>query len=263
MATPAKSRRTPVTLSLDVGGTGIKGDTLDLRGATTADRVRVPTRYPLSPQSLVEVFGQIASQLPPFDRVSVGFPGVVRGGLILSAPHFVRRGGDDTPVVPELERAWLGFDLAGGTAKALGKPVRVANDAEVQGMAVVQGHGLEVVMTLGTGVGSAVFREGRLAPHLELAQHPLHQGRTYNEDLGDQVRKRIGSKRWNKRVVRMVGVVRALLFFDHLYIGGGNSAALKADLGPDVTLVDNDAGILGGIKLWEQPSERAPRSQID
>jgi polyphosphate glucokinase len=246
-----------------VGGTGIKGDTLDARGATTASRVRVPTSYPLSPQSLVAVFEQIAAQLPAFDRVSVGFPGVVRSGLILSAPHFVRQGGDDTPVVPELERGWSRFDLATATAKALGKPTRVANDAEVQGLAVVKGHGIEVVLTLGTGVGSAIFEDGRLAPHLELAHHPLHKDRTYNEDVGDQARKRIGSKRWNKRVVRMVAVVRALLFFDHLYIGGGNSAAVKADLGPDVTLVDNDAGILGGIKLWAQPSRPRGPASID
>ncbi|HUY53801.1 MAG TPA: ROK family protein [Candidatus Nanopelagicaceae bacterium] len=261
MVTPTKSRL--VTLSLDVGGTGIKGDTLDARGATTSSRVRVPTSYPLSPQSLVAVFEQIGSQLPAFDRVSVGFPGVVRGGLILSAPHFVRQGGDDTKLVPELERAWSRFDLAAATAKALGKPTRVANDAEVQGLAVVKGRGLEVVITLGTGVGSAVFEEGRLAPHLELAHHPLHHGRTYNEDLGDQARKRIGAKRWNKRVVRMVEVVRELLFFDHLYIGGGNSAAVKVEMGPDVTLVDNDAGILGGIKLWAPPPKAPESASID
>ncbi|MHB1499913.1 MAG: ROK family protein [Candidatus Dormibacteria bacterium] len=251
---PAASGRRLVTLSLDVGGTGIKGDTLDASGKPTANRVRLPTVYPLAPNDLLGVFATISESLPSFDRVSIGFPGVVRGGLILSAPHFVLEGGDGTAEVPELVRAWERFNLATATAKALGKPTRVGNDADVQGLAVMKGKGLEVVLTLGTGVGSAVFEDGRLGPHLELAHHPLRKQKTYNEYLGDSVRKHIGDERWNRRVGRMVEVVRRLLFFDHLYIGGGNSARVTLDLGNDVSLVDNEAGILGGIRLWEQPS---------
>lgn len=242
-----------MTLSLDVGGTGIKGDTLDPAGATTADRVRVDTPYPLSPSRLLEVFDQISSQLPAFDRVSVGFPGVVRDGRVLTAPHFIRRGGDGTPRVPGLERAWARFDLAGATAKALGKPTRVGNDGEVQGMAIVRGRGLEVVLTLGTAVGCAVFQDGRLGPHLELAQHPLRDGRTYSQEVGERALRQLGDRRWNQRVARMVGVVRTLLNFDHLYLGGGNSSHVTIDLGPDVSLADNEAGILGGIRLWDRP----------
>ena len=263
MAAASGRRPGQVTLSLDVGGTGIKGDTLDPRGRPTADRVRVPTTYPLSPDALLRVFSEITKSLPAFDRVSVGFPGVVRDGLILSAPHFVLEGGDGTPEVPELVRAWDHFNLSSATAKALGKPTRVGNDAEVQGMAVIARRGLEVVLTLGTGVGSAVFHDGRLAPHLELAHHPLHKRKTYNEYLGDQVRKRVGEERWNRRVARMVKVVRALLFFDHLYIGGGNSARVTVTLGEDVTLVDNDAGLLGGIRLWDQPFVPTHQAKVD
>jgi polyphosphate glucokinase len=261
MATADKPVTGPVTLSLDVGGTGIKGDTLDAKGAITSERVRIATTYPMPPEALLAVFKQIALRLPKLDRVSVGFPGVVRNGLTLSAPHFITKGGDGTPVIPALEDAWNRFDLTTATATALGKPTRVGNDAEVQGLAVVKGKGLEVVLTLGTGVGSAVFLDGKLAPHLELAHHPIHKSRTYNEDLGESARKQIGEKRWSKRVVRMVGVVRVLLLFDHLYIGGGNAIAIKVDLGKDVTLVDNDAGILGGIKLWAEPrgTARTPR----
>jgi polyphosphate glucokinase len=261
MATATKPVHGPVTLSLDVGGTGIKGDTLDAKGVTTAERVRIPTTYPMPPEALLGVFKEIGARMPSFDRVSVGFPGVVRAGLILSAPHFVTEAGDGTAVVPKLEAAWNRFDLTTATAKALGKPTRVGNDAEVQGLAVIKGKGLEVVLTLGTGVGSAVFLDGRLSPHLELAHHPIHKSRTYNEDLGDQARKRIGNKRWTRRVERMVAIVRVLLVFDHLYIGGGNASAIKIDLGPDITLIDNDAGMLGGIKLWSEPqgSSRSPR----
>jgi polyphosphate glucokinase len=263
MAAPSGRRSGPVTLSLDVGGTGIKGDTLDLRGKPTAEKVRVPTTYPLTPNALLQVFSTISKSLPPCDRVSVGFPGVVRDGMILSAPHFILEGGDGTPEVPDLVRAWDHFNLSAATAKTLGKPTRIGNDAEVQGMAVIKAKGLEVVLTLGTGVGSAVFMDGRLAPHLELAHHPLHKQKTYNEYLGDQVRKRIGEERWNRRVGRMVEVVRALLFFDHLYIGGGNSARVTEELGDDVTLVGNDAGILGGIRLWDQPFVPTHGAKID
>ncbi len=252
-----------ITLSFDVGGTGIKGDTLDLAGRTTSERVRIPTPYPLSPSGLVAVFQEIAAKLPPFDRVSVGFPGVVRGGVILSAPHFVREKGDGTPMQPQLVKEWDHYDLASATAEKLKCPTRVGNDAEVQGMAVVKGRGLEVVLTLGTGVGSAIFDGGSLGTHLELAHHPLHKGKTYNEYLGDLARKRIGDKRWNKRVLSTVEVVRALLFFDHLFLGGGNSANVRIDLGSDVTLVDNDAGILGGIRLWDEPARTRRRAPIN
>jgi polyphosphate glucokinase len=261
MATATKPVKGPVTLSLDVGGTGIKGDTLGVNGVTTAERVKIPTTYPMPPEALLGVFKEICARLPSFDRVSVGFPGVVRAGLILSAPHFVTEAGDGTPVDPKLEAAWSRFDLTTATAEALGKPTRVGNDAEVQGLAVVKGKGLEVVLTLGTGVGSAVFLDGRLSPHLELAQHPIHKSRTYNEDLGEQALKQIGEKRWTRRVERMIAIVRVLLVFDHLYIGGGNATAIKVDLAPDITLVNNEAGILGGIKLWSEPQEadQSPR----
>ena len=254
----AAAPRALVTLALDVGGTGIKGDALDREGKPLAERVRIPTPYPLTPEKLVAIFQQIAGQVPAFDRVAVGFPGVVRQGRVLSAPHYVRPKGDDSPVDPDLERQWLGFDLASATGEALGHETRVGNDADVQGLAVVTGRGLEVVLTLGTGVGSAVFQDGVLGPHLELAHHPLRRGMTYNEYVGDEALRKLGRRRWNKRVARMVDTVRQLLFFDHLYIGGGNSAHVKSDLGSDVTLVDNQAGILGGIRLFDQPA--GPRS---
>ena len=250
--TPRRDPHPLITLSLDVGGTGIKGDTLDVRGTPTAARVSIPTTYPLSPQDLVDVFARIAAERPNFDRVSVGFPGVVRGGAILTAPHFVREGGDGTPEVPELVKAWDHFKLAEVTATRLGRPTRVGNDAEVQGMAVVKGKGLEVVLTLGTVVGSAVFEEGRLGPHLELAHHPIHKRKTYNEYLGNEERDRIGEKRWNRRVRKAVATLDALLYPDHVYIGGGNSSRITIDLGDKVTLVDNSAGILGGLRLWER-----------
>jgi polyphosphate glucokinase len=248
----ARKPASPDTLAIDVGGTGLKASVLDPSGQMEHDPVRVPTPYPLPPGKLVSTVGEMVQSLPPFDRVSVGFPGMVREGKILTAPHFVSPQGPGGKVSPELLRAWTGFDLQSTLAGALGKPTRVANDADMQGAAVVKGVGLELVVTLGTGVGTGLFWQGQLAPHLELAHHQFRRDQTYNEQLGDAARKKIGSKKWNRRVELMIETLHALLFFDHLYIGGGNSKKVTLDLGRTVSLVDNTAGILGGIKLWER-----------
>jgi polyphosphate glucokinase len=240
----------PMTLAFDIGGTGLKAAVLDVSGSLVGERVRVDTTYPLPPDKMVRELVALASSLSGYDRISAGFPGYVRAGKVLSAPHFVTKSGPETKVLPELAKAWERFDLAGALDAALGKPTRLANDADMQGSAVIGGQGVELVITLGTGVGSAIFENGVLAPHLELAHHPLHEDKTYNEYLGEAVRKKIGNKRWNARILKTVDTLRALLVFDHLWIGGGNSTYVKAKLADDVTLVDNSAGLRGGIALW-------------
>jgi polyphosphate glucokinase len=242
----------PDTLSVDVGGTGIKAAVLDPTGEIQHERVRVDTPYPLPPEKLVATIQSLVNELPPFDRVSVGFPGMVREGRVLTAPHFVSPTGPGGKVDRALLSAWTGFDLESAIAAALGRPTKVANDADLQGAAVVEGKGLEMVVTLGTGVGSALFLHGNLCPHLELAHHPFRNNQTYNEQLGELARKRIGKRKWNKRVAIMIETLHGLVFYDHLWVGGGNSRHVTLDLGPDVSLVDNTAGILGGIKLWER-----------
>jgi len=240
----------PMTLAIDIGGTGLKASVLDAQGAMVADRVLVKTSYPCPPEKLVDDLTALVAPLPPADRVSAGFPGMMRKGRVLSAPHFVTEAGPGTKVDDALMAKWDHFDLAGALRKRLGKPTKVANDADLQGAAVVEGKGLELVITLGTGVGTALFYDGRLLPHLEFAHHPFRKGETYNEQLGDATRKEVGNGRWNKRVRRAIDTLRALTFFDHCYIGGGNSKHLTGDLAGDVSTVDNTAGILGGIKLW-------------
>ncbi|MGH9074691.1 MAG: ROK family protein, partial [Acidimicrobiales bacterium] len=170
---------------------------------------------------------------------------------VITAPHFVTKHGPGTKADKSLVRAWTGFDLARALSQALGKPTRVANDADLQGAAVISGKGLELVVTLGTGVGTGLFWQGHIAPHLEIAQHPLAKGETYNERLGEAARKEAGNKRWRKRVLSALDTLHTLINYDHLYIGGGNSERLRGHVGEGVTIVDNDAGILGGIKLWE------------
>jgi polyphosphate glucokinase len=233
------SRRGPRTLAIDVGGTGVKISVLDAGGRMMVKRVRVATPEPRRPAVLLRTLARLADQLPAFDRISIGFPGVVRDGCIVTAPHFDRE-------------AWRGYPLEAAASRRFGKPARVLNDAEVQGLGIIAGRGLEVVLTLGTGVGSAVFREGRLAPHLELAQHPIHQGKTYDEYIGGKARLALRPKKWNRRVLKAIGIVHTLLNYDMLYIGGGNAANVVLDLPDNVRLVSNDAGLTGGIRLWDK-----------
>jgi polyphosphate glucokinase len=242
----------PETLAIDVGGTGVKASVLDRTGHMEHERVRVETPYPLSPQILIATIDDLIRSLPPFDRISLGFPGMVRGGKILTAPHFLSSEGADGKTDAELVTAWNAFDLQGALVTAYGKPAKVANDADLQGAAVISGDGLELVVTLGTGVGTGLFYLGRLCPHLELAQHPFRSNKTYNEVLGDAARKKAGTKKWNKRVSQMIDVLHTLFHWDHLYLGGGNAAKVTGDLPAGVSVIDNTAGILGGIRLWDQ-----------
>jgi polyphosphate glucokinase len=225
------------TLSIDVGGTGLKASVIDESGRLLTDRVRVDTPVGSPPAEIVAALARLVAPLGSFDRVSVGFPGVVRNGRVLTAANLDNKG-------------WKDFDLTGALGRALGKPVRVANDADVQGLAVIAGKGVEMVITLGTGFGTGLYLDGRLAPHLELSHHTFRKGETYDEHLGNAARKRVGNGKWNKRVRKAIRSLRALTSFDHLYIGGGNAKKIDFELDPDVTVVSNDAGIKGGIALW-------------
>jgi polyphosphate glucokinase len=182
----------PRTLVLDIGGTGLKATVLDPQGQPEHERVRVETSYPCPPDKLVADLVELVKALPRYQRVSAGFPGVVRGGRVVTAPHFVTEHGPGSRVDAALARKWANFDLAGVLGTALGAPVRAANDADVQGAGVVSGNGLELVLTLGTGMGSAVFRDGRLALHLELGRHPARSGDPYDDYVGDWARKKLG-----------------------------------------------------------------------
>lgn len=239
------------TLVIDIGGTGLKAAVLDRDGVMLTDRVRIPTTYPCGPAQLMTQLERLVAPLPAFDRLSVGFPGVVRLGIILSAPHFVTVGGADTPTDKKLVSAWDHFDLGAALTRRFACPVLIINDADLQGLAAVTGTGVEVVITLGTGLGFSVFENGRIGPHFEFGQHRYRRNKNFDERVGDAARKKIGNRRWNKRMRRVIATIDALVFFDHLYIGGGNARHLTNGLGPRVTLIDPNAAILGGLKLWE------------
>ena len=224
------------TLAVDIGGTGIKALVLSATGKALTERARVKTPRPATPGAVLNTIAGLAKEQGKFDRVSVGFPGVVRRGVTVTAPH--------------LDGNWRNFRLAEALSKKLAKPVRVANDADVQGLGAIKGYGVELVITLGTGFGSALFVDGRLVPNLEMAHHPFQKNQTYDEKLGDTARKKIGKKKWNGRLLKAIATLEHLFNYDHLYIGGGNAKKIISKLPSNTRIVENVAGLLGGIALW-------------
>ena len=232
-------------LGIDIGGSYLKAAVLDGHGRMLSEKVKFKTPDPCPPKVMVRALVQLVKPLTSYNHIAIGFPGVVRGGRVVTAPHWGTR-------------AWANFELAGALSRRLGgAPARLINDAEMQGLAVIRGKGLELVVTLGTGAGTAVFRDGEIMPHLELAHHPLHKSASYNEYIGNAALRKIGKKRWNKRVARTIEVLESLLHYDHLFIGGGNAAKITLRLPDNATLVSNDAGIEGGAALWRS-GFRAP-----
>lgn len=224
------------TLAVDIGGSGIKVMVLDRAGNPLSDRQRLKTPHPAKPEDVIETILTLAKPLE-FDRVSVGFPGVVQNGLIKTAVN--------------LDDDWLQYDLATSLTQLLSKPVKVANDADIQGFGAISGTGVELVLTLGTGFGSALFINGRLVPNLEMGHHPFRKGETYEEQLGRSALEKEGRKKWNSRLEKAIANLDRLFSYDHLYIGGGETKNIKFDLPSNAKIIPNVSGLLGGIKLWE------------
>lgn len=242
------------TLAVDVGGSGLKASILAADGSMLIDRVRVDTPYPCPPERLVATLADLASPLLaelPAQRASVGVPGMVRHGRVITLTPLSRLeyGGPRDEV---MAASWQGFDLAHALAEAFAIPTKVVNDADMQGCAVVEGTGTEFVMTLGTGIGTALFSDGRLLPHMELSHGAFRDDMTTDLYLGNFNRKAIGNDKWRKRVREAIAMFDAMLWFDRLYVGGGNAKHLSAaDLGPKGQIVSNSAGIIGGVRVWE------------
>ena len=234
------------TLAIDIGGSGIKALLLDSSGGMITERVRVETPRPATPDAVVGAILTLVSPLGAFDRISVGFPGVVVDGVIKTAVN--------------LHPDWVDVPLADVLAARLGKPTRVLNDAGVQGYGVIRGEGVEMLITLGTGMGCAVYLDGHYVPNLELAHHPFRKGLTYEEYVGAVALEQIGKKKWNKRVERVIEQILPIWNPTRLYIGGGNAKHLKIEVPENVEIVSNLAGLLGGIKLWRDSNLQTPVS---
>ncbi|GAA4441840.1 ROK family protein [Phytohabitans houttuyneae] len=242
------------TLAIDCGGGGIKASVLDEAGTMRAQPVRVPTPYPLPPTLFVQTLSDLAGKLPTADRVTVGMPGMIRHGVVVATPHYVTRNGPRTKVDVDLVGQWAGFDARTALKDAFGLPTLVLNDAEVHGAGVVAGTGLELVFTLGTGLGCALFDGGILAPHLELSQAPVRWGMSYDTYIGEHERRRLGDAFWSRRIRAIVDGLRPVFLWDRLYIGGGNARRIRPEqltrMGDDVVIVPNTAGIIGGVRAW-------------
>lgn len=243
--------RNVTTLGVDVGGSGVKASVLNTTGDMITERVRVDTPYPCTPQTLVRTIHDLVRPLPKTQRISVGFPGLVRDGVVIQVPSLSRLeyGGRRDPT---MAARWHGFDLGDALAQEFGVPVKVVNDADMQGCAVASGQGFEFVMTLGTGVGCALFSHGKLLPHLELSHGPFKKGMTTDYALGNVSRKKVGKKRWRRWVNEAIRNFDEMLFYDRILIGGGNAKKLVLeDLPPKASVVPNTAGITGGVRVWD------------
>ncbi|MGA3133483.1 MAG: ROK family protein [Terracidiphilus sp.] len=238
-AAPRASRTSssPVTLSIDIGGSGVKAMLLNARGKPISPRERIDTPTTPTPHAILRILDQLRGRLASFDRVSVGFPGVVK------------RGTTDTAF--NLHPKWANFPLEHELEKRWKKPVRVANDAAVQGYGAIKGRGVELLLTLGTGMGSAIYSDGKLCAGLELGHHPWRE-KTYEDYLGRRGLDKYGKKVWNKRLQEAIEQTAATFNWDHLYLGGGNTKKIAFRLPKNVSIVSNEDGILGGVALWRE-----------
>jgi polyphosphate glucokinase len=235
-------------LAIDIGGSGLKAAIVDTRVRFVSERVRMDTPDPCPPAVMVRALARLVEPLKGYDHVSLGFPGYVRDGKVFTAPNLGTE-------------AWAGFRLADAIARKLKKPTRLNNDADIQGLAVISGKGLELVCTLGTGFGTAWFMDGELLPHLELAHMPIHHKGDFDAYIGDHERKRIGNREWNKRVEKVIPILATVMNYDRLYLGGGNSRRIRFKLPRNVTLVSNDAGMEGSAFVWHPKGPRKPQAR--
>lgn len=224
-------------LSIDIGGSHIKATILNNKGELQKAYNKVVTPVPANPANVIASIKNLVSAFPDYDHVSVGFPGYVRDGVIKTAPNL---GTDD----------WKDVALAQKLTKELGKPTKVVNDADMQGLGVVSGKGFEMVLTLGTGFGTALLMDGHLLPHLEVAHHPISKKETYDEYIGEKALEKEGKKKWNKRMEKVFEVLKTVFNYDTLYIGGGNADKLTFQLDENMKIVTNEDGIKGGSRLW-------------
>jgi polyphosphate glucokinase len=224
-------------LAFDIGGTGLKAALVDAKGRFLSERLRVPTPHHCKPKQMVKLLVELVQPLEDYDAVTIGFPGYVKRGVVHTAPNL---GTKD----------WASFALEKALGHALGKPARLINDADVQGLAAIRGKGLELVVTLGTGFGTAWFRDGDLLPHLEFAHVPVHHKHDFDAWIGEVQRRRIGHVKWVKRVKHAFAILQTVFNYDHLYIGGGNSNRIDFKLPKHASLIPNDDGMAGAAFVW-------------
>jgi polyphosphate glucokinase len=225
-------------LTIDIGASFIKATVLNRQGDLLQDYKRTKTPNPSTPAKVLESIMNLVTDFQDYDMISIGFPGYIKKGMVRTAPNL----GTDN---------WKNVNLNKMLSDALHKPVRIVNDADMQGLGVVSEQGLEMVITLGTGFGTSLLLDGHLLPHLELAHHPVTNSKTYDDYIGDKALKNSGIKKWNIRMKRVIDILKTVFNYDCLYIGGGNSGKLNFKLDANIKIITNRDGIKGGARLWQ------------
>ena len=189
----------------------------------------------MTPRKMVARVRELTADLK-YDVISIGYPGVVAHGKIITEPY-------------NLGRGWVGFDFR----KAFGRPTQLMNDAAMQAIGSYEG-GRMLFLGLGTGLGSALVVDGTVAP-MELAHLPYKNGRTFEDYVGDGGRRRFGAKKWRRTVADVVEQLSKALEADYVVLGGGNAKKLKK-LPKNARLGNNEFAFLGGYRVWRTPAPR-------
>ncbi len=226
-------------LAIDIGGSRIKATLLDIEAEILMDYVRAQTPSPANPEDVIKTIVELTKDFKGYSKISVGFPGYVKNGVVYTAPNLSTE-------------KWKGFDLKKQLSKSLGQPVRVINDADMQGLGIAKGKGLEMVVTLGTGFGTAWLMDGILLPHLEVAHHPVSKERDYDEYIGKRALDEVGIERWNKRMKKVIEILKTVFNYDYLYISGGNAKKITFKTDSNISILSNVEGIKGGARLWQE-----------
>jgi polyphosphate glucokinase len=224
-------------LAVDIGGSHIKCTILDEKGKILQEYTKVVTPQPATPAKVLAAIKVLVKDFPPYNSIAVGFPGYVKTGIVVTAPNLA-------------SESWKNIDLAKMLTGALHQPAKVVNDADLQGLGIAKGKGLEMVITLGTGFGTALLNDGTLLPHLELAHHPVAKKLTYDDYIGEKALEKLGEKKWNERLKRILVILKVVFNYDTLYISGGNARKINFKLDKNIHVVNNIDGIHGGAKLW-------------
>jgi len=234
-------------LGIDIGGSGIKAAPVDVTtGKLLADRQKIETPRPARPEAVRDVVKKLTTSFNWSGPVGITFPGVVTDGVTRTAAN--------------LGPAWIGLDAATLFTRAIGNPVRVLNDADAAGVAEMTfgagagEMGTVLLLTFGTGIGSALFTDGRLVPNTEFGHIELH-GRDAEERASERAREDhdLSWVKWAGRVAEYLGRMEALVWPDLFIIGGGISrradkfvpllTGVRARVVP--AGLHNDAGIVG------------------
>ncbi len=235
-------------LTIDIGGTHIKATILNQAGKELEAYKSLKTPEPASPKNVLKTISLLAKDFNSYDYISAGFPGFIKSGVIQTAPN----------LGTEL---WKGINFQKMLQDQLNKPALVVNDADLQGVGVVSGKGFEILVTLGTGFGTAFLKNGVLFPHIELAHHPIKKNVDYDQYIGNDTLKKIGPEKWNTRIKAVIEILKIVFNYDRLYISGGNARLIDFKLEDNIQMVTNEDGIKGGAKLWVIQNETKIGSQ--